>query len=93
MKFDLRRVARATTLAAAGTLAAGGIVLVTSPWNPQVHVHVGVLLVFPGVLLLILSLMVYATGSILSRRGRAGLLAEILVSVIAVVAVATFAFG
>lgn len=59
---------------------------------PQVgDSHGGLMSLFPGLLLLLFSLVIYACGSFLSRRGNWGFIAQILVSVATVVAVAILA--
>jgi hypothetical protein len=75
-------------------LAAVGAFLVTSPWHAQVDdSHRGLMAVFPGVLLLLSALVIYAVGQFLSRRGNWGLRVQILVSVVVIVTVAMLALG
>jgi drug/metabolite transporter (DMT)-like permease len=92
MKIDIRRLERGTRLVAMAWLAAVGAFLVTSPWHPQVgDSHSGLMAVFPGVLLLLFALVIYAVGRVLSRRGDWGLRLQIVVSVVVVVTVAILA--
>jgi hypothetical protein len=92
MKIEIRRMAQGMNLAAVALLAAIGAFLVTSPLHPQVgDSHGGLMAVFPGALLFLSSLLIYALGIFLSRRGNWGLQVQILVSVVAVVAVAMLA--
>jgi hypothetical protein len=94
MKIDLRRVAQGTNFAAVAILAVAGVFLVTLPLHPQVDdSHGGLMAVFPGALLLLFALLIYAAGNFLSRRENWGWQVQILVAVVVVVAVTILALA
>lgn len=88
MKFNIRRVAQATNLAAAGLLVVKGFFLVTAPLHPDVgDSHRGLMAVFPGALLWMFALLIHTICRWLIRLGDAGSLIAVLASVAVIVTV------